>query len=134
MLSAALLPSAGKIIACPAVAYHQPAAGNLSTGGCTPCHGAASAKDTRLSIFFHILGQPLIQSKRERKKRRTFVPGMHFEFFVPNSGQNFEKKIRECTPLVKRSCLNNKRELSSVLPDKWNQPVFCLLCIFKISL
>ena len=47
----------------------------------------------------HILGQPLIQSKRERKNRRTFVPGVHFEFFVPDFGQNFEKKFGNAHPL-----------------------------------
>ena len=51
------------------------------------------------SNSFHILGQPLIQSKRERKNRRTFVPGVHFEFFVPNFGQNFEKKSGNAHPL-----------------------------------
>ena len=64
-------------------------------------------------IYYHILGQPLIQSKRERKNRRTSVPGLHFEFFVPDFGQNFEKKSGNAHP-SKKTVLSVKQEFNNL--------------------
>ena len=44
--------------------------------------------------------------------RRTFVSGVHFEFFVPNFGQNFEKKSENAHPSKKRTVFSEKLEVS----------------------
>ena len=42
--------------------------------------------------------------------RGTFVPGVHFEFFVPGFGQNFKKKSGNAHP-SKKTVLSVKREV-----------------------
>ena len=54
--------------------------------------------------------------KARLTNRRTFVPGVHFEFFVPNFGKSFKKKSGNAHPLlVKRNCLSSKYRFAAFI-------------------